>query len=141
MDLIKDAEAARSALTTMWSIRRFEEAVDDLFARGMMHGTMHLSIGQEAVPVGACAELRDGDYITSTHRGHGHCIARGARLDRMMAELMGRVLGWTVEQRDREVENYRLRVAAERASQEQQDDETADAARLGAPDVVPVRVR
>jgi glycerol-3-phosphate dehydrogenase len=57
------------------------------------------------------------------------------------AELIGRVLGWTPEQRDREVENYRLRVEAERASQEQQDDETADAARLGAPDVVPVRVR
>ncbi|MFF9778552.1 thiamine pyrophosphate-dependent dehydrogenase E1 component subunit alpha [Streptomyces sp. NPDC013978] len=94
MDLIKDAEAARSALTTMWTIRRFEEAVDDLFARGMMHGTMHLSIGQEAVPVGACAELRVGDYITSTHRGHGHCIARGAQLDRMMAELLAKETGY-----------------------------------------------
>jgi acetoin:2,6-dichlorophenolindophenol oxidoreductase subunit alpha len=94
MDLIKDAEAARSALTTMWTIRRFEEAVDDLFARGMMHGTMHLSIGQEAVPVGACTGLRDGDYITSTHRGHGHCIARGAQLDRMMAELLAKETGY-----------------------------------------------
>jgi TPP-dependent pyruvate/acetoin dehydrogenase alpha subunit len=93
-NLIHDAESARESLSTMWTIRRFEEAVDDLFARGMMHGTMHLSIGQEAVPVGACAALRDGDYITSTHRGHGHCIARGAALDRMMAELLAKETGY-----------------------------------------------
>jgi pyruvate dehydrogenase E1 component alpha subunit len=94
VDLVKDAAAARETLRTMWTIRRFEEAVDDLFARGLMHGTMHLSIGQEAVPVGACAALRDGDYITSTHRGHGHCIARGARLDAMMAELLAKETGY-----------------------------------------------
>ncbi|MEV4649545.1 thiamine pyrophosphate-dependent dehydrogenase E1 component subunit alpha [Saccharopolyspora sp. NPDC049357] len=93
-DLVNDAENARRVLTTMWSIRRFEEAVDDLFARGMMHGTMHLSIGQEAVPAGACEALVDGDYITSTHRGHGHCIARGAALDRMMAELLAKETGY-----------------------------------------------
>ncbi|PRX48507.1 pyruvate dehydrogenase E1 component alpha subunit [Prauserella shujinwangii] len=94
MDLTKDAATARHALRTMWTIRRFEEAVDDLFARGLMHGTMHLSIGQEAVPVGACLALRDGDYITSTHRGHGHCIAKGARLDAMMAELLAKETGY-----------------------------------------------
>ncbi|MGW4127249.1 thiamine pyrophosphate-dependent dehydrogenase E1 component subunit alpha [Amycolatopsis japonica] len=94
MDLIGDAKAARRALATMWTIRRFEEAVDDLFARGLMHGTMHLSIGQEAVPVGACLALADGDYITSTHRGHGHCIAKGARLEEMMAELLAKETGY-----------------------------------------------
>ncbi|WP_027931032.1 thiamine pyrophosphate-dependent dehydrogenase E1 component subunit alpha [Amycolatopsis thermoflava] len=94
MDLIGDAGPAREALLTMWTIRRFEEAVDDLFARGLMHGTMHLSIGQEAVPVGACLALSEGDYITSTHRGHGHCIAKGARLDEMMAELLAKETGY-----------------------------------------------
>lgn len=94
MDLIKDAALASSALTTMWTIRRFEEAVDDLFARGLMHGTMHLSIGQEAVPTGACLALSEGDYITSTHRGHGHCIAKGAQLDAMMAELLAKETGY-----------------------------------------------
>jgi TPP-dependent pyruvate/acetoin dehydrogenase alpha subunit len=94
MDLVKDTGRAAAVLRTMWTIRRFEEAVDDLFARGLMHGTMHLSIGQEAVPVGACLALRDGDYITSTHRGHGHCIARGARLDAMMAELLAKETGY-----------------------------------------------
>jgi TPP-dependent pyruvate/acetoin dehydrogenase alpha subunit len=94
MDLVKDIDTAARVLRTMWTIRRFEEAVDDLFARGLMHGTMHLSIGQEAVPVGACLALRDGDYITSTHRGHGHCVARGARLDAMMAELLAKETGY-----------------------------------------------
>ena len=55
--LVEDAALARRALSTMWQIRRFEEAVDDLFARGLMHGTMHLSIGQEAVPTGVCLAL------------------------------------------------------------------------------------
>ena len=87
-------ESARHALLTMWTIRRFEEAVDDLFARGLMHGTMHLSIGQEASATGACLALRDHDVITSTHRGHGHCIAKGADLGRMMAELLARDTGY-----------------------------------------------
>ncbi|GHE89410.1 acetoin:2,6-dichlorophenolindophenol oxidoreductase subunit alpha [Amycolatopsis deserti] len=94
MDLIGNRDLARRALVTMWTIRRFEEAVDDLFARGLLHGTMHLSIGQEAVPAGACLALADGDYITSTHRGHGHCIAKGARLDEMMAELLAKETGY-----------------------------------------------
>lgn len=92
--LVADAALARQALTTMWEIRRFEEAVDDLFARGLMHGTMHLSIGQEAVATGACLALTREDLITSTHRGHGHCIAKGAKLDRMMAELLAKETGY-----------------------------------------------
>jgi TPP-dependent pyruvate/acetoin dehydrogenase alpha subunit len=92
--LADDRALALRALTTMWTIRRFEEAVDELFARGLMHGTMHLSIGQEAVPTGACVALRPDDAITSTHRGHGHCIAKGAKLDRMMAELLAKETGY-----------------------------------------------
>jgi acetoin:2,6-dichlorophenolindophenol oxidoreductase subunit alpha len=92
--LAGDPGSARSALTTMWTIRRFEEAVDEMFARGLLHGTMHLSIGQEAVATGACLALRDDDVITSTHRGHGHCIAKGANLGRMMAELLARETGY-----------------------------------------------
>ena len=87
-------DSARHALLTMWTIRRFEEAVDDLFARGLMHGTMHLSIGQEASATGACLALRTDDAITSTHRGHGHCIAKGADLTRMMAELLAKETGY-----------------------------------------------
>jgi TPP-dependent pyruvate/acetoin dehydrogenase alpha subunit len=79
--------SASAALESLLSIRYFEEAVDGLFARGLMHGTMHLSIGQEAVATGVCAALLKTDFITSTHRGHGHCIAKGADLTRMMAEL------------------------------------------------------
>ena len=92
--LVADPVLARQALSTMWQIRRFEEAVDDLFARGLMHGTMHLSIGQEAVATGACLALTREDLITSTHRGHGHCIAKGAQLDRMMAELLAKQTGY-----------------------------------------------
>ena len=87
-------EEAIELLTTMWTIRRFEEAVDDLFARGLLHGTMHLSIGQEASATGAIAALEQGDYITSTHRGHGHCIAKGADVTLMLAELLGKETGY-----------------------------------------------
>ncbi|MGV8876268.1 MAG: thiamine pyrophosphate-dependent dehydrogenase E1 component subunit alpha [Rhodoglobus sp.] len=87
-------ELAASSLETMWKIRRFEEAVEDLYGRGLMHGTMHLSIGQEAVPTGACLALNKDDYITSTHRGHGHCIAKGADMERMMAELLAKETGY-----------------------------------------------
>jgi TPP-dependent pyruvate/acetoin dehydrogenase alpha subunit len=89
-----DAGWARAALTTMWTIRRFEEAVDDLFGRGLMHGTMHLSIGQEASATGVCLALRPDDLIASTHRGHGHCIAKGAELEPMMAELLAKDTGY-----------------------------------------------
>jgi pyruvate dehydrogenase E1 component alpha subunit len=91
---IAGPDSARDALRTMWTIRRFEEAVDDLFARGLMHGTMHLSIGQEASATGSCLALRADDAITSTHRGHGHCIAKGADLTRMMAELLAKETGY-----------------------------------------------
>jgi acetoin:2,6-dichlorophenolindophenol oxidoreductase subunit alpha len=92
--LAESPEDARRVLATMWAIRRFEEAVDEMFARGLLYGTMHLSIGQEASATGACLALRDDDVITSTHRGHGHCIAKGADLGRMMAELLARDTGY-----------------------------------------------
>ena len=90
----QDRDSALAALESLLAIRFFEEAVDGLFARGMMHGTMHLSIGQEAVATGVCAALRKTDFITSTHRGHSHCIAKGADLTRMMAELLAKQTGY-----------------------------------------------
>jgi len=78
----------------MQEIRTFEERVYDVYTRGLMPGLAHLYIGEEGVAVGACAALRDDDYITSTHRGHGHCLAKGAGLDRMMAEIMGKEAGY-----------------------------------------------
>jgi pyruvate dehydrogenase E1 component alpha subunit len=78
----------------MLTIRRFEEKVSELFSKGLIPGFVHLYIGQEAVAVGVCAALRKDDYITSTHRGHGHCIAKGADLRRMMAELFGKKTGY-----------------------------------------------
>ncbi len=91
---LASTDSARRTLETMWTIRRFEEAVDDLFARGLMHGTMHLSIGEEASATGTCLALREDDAITSTHRGHAHCIAKGADLVRMMAELLAKETGY-----------------------------------------------
>lgn len=78
----------------MWLIRLFEEKVDEFFAKGMIHGTTHLSVGQEASAVGSIAVLESKDKITSTHRGHGHCIAKGATVNGMMAELFGRTTGY-----------------------------------------------
>ena len=78
----------------MLQIRLFEEKLVEMFARGSMPGLAHLSIGEEAVPVGTCNALRLDDYITSTHRGHGHCIAKGANVDKMMAELFGKATGY-----------------------------------------------
>lgn len=79
---------------TMLRIRRFEEKLAALFKRGQLPGFVHLYIGEEAVATGMCAALRPDDRITSTHRGHGHLIAKGAQVDRMMAELLGRVDGY-----------------------------------------------
>lgn len=79
---------------SMLRIRRFEEKLVTLFKRGRLPGFVHLYIGEEAVAVGACSALRDDDRITSTHRGHGHLIAKGAQVDRMMAELLGKVDGY-----------------------------------------------
>ncbi|MDW8403483.1 thiamine pyrophosphate-dependent dehydrogenase E1 component subunit alpha [Chloroflexus sp.] len=84
----------RRALYLMYCIRAFEEMAEQLYMRGLVHGTMHLSIGQEACAVGAVLALEPADYILSTHRGHGHCIAKGADLGRMMAEFMGRESGY-----------------------------------------------
>lgn len=78
----------------MLKIRRFEEKVDEFFKANLMWGTCHLYTGEEATAVGAIATLKNEDYITSTHRGHGHCIAKGARLDKMMAELLGKETGY-----------------------------------------------
>jgi acetoin:2,6-dichlorophenolindophenol oxidoreductase subunit alpha len=78
----------------MVRIRLFEERIMDLYARGQVPGLAHLYIGEEAVAAGACAVLRDDDYITSTHRGHGHVIAKGAELKPMMAELFGKKTGY-----------------------------------------------
>lgn len=82
------------SLEMMWTIRRFEEGLEELFSRGVLHGTMHLSIGQEAVAEGVCAALQPGDLITSTHRGHGHALAHGANPGLMMAELMMKDTGY-----------------------------------------------
>ena len=88
------AEDVLGALRRMHRIRRFEEAAEDSYIRGLSYGTMHLSIGQEATAVGACMPLSDADCITSTHRGHGHCIAKGAELKPMFAEFLGRESGY-----------------------------------------------
>ena len=80
---------------TMLVIRNLETRVEELFARGVIRGTTHPSTGQEAVAVGACAALGRNDYITSTHRGHGHFIARGADPRRIMAELYGKATGYS----------------------------------------------
>lgn len=87
-------ERLRALLHQMMLIRAFEEAAEQLYLQGLIHGTMHLSVGQKASAVGACAALRPDDYILSTHRGHGHCIAKGARVDLMMAEFFGKETGY-----------------------------------------------
>jgi pyruvate dehydrogenase E1 component alpha subunit len=78
----------------MTAIRLFEERVNDLYTRALMPGLAHLYIGEEAVAVGICEALRTDDYVTSTHRGHGHCLAKGASPDRMFAELLGKEAGY-----------------------------------------------
>jgi pyruvate dehydrogenase E1 component alpha subunit len=84
----------REALRRMYLIRRFEEGAEDSYTRGLIHGTMHLSIGQEASAMASCMDLTDDDKITSTHRGHGHCIAKGADVGRMFAEFFGKETGY-----------------------------------------------
>ena len=89
-----DADVLESIYTTMRRIRAFEERTKELFDEGIIKGTAHSYIGEEAIAAAVCANLHDDDYIASYHRGHGHCIAKGAKLDRMMAELMGRDTGY-----------------------------------------------
>ena len=89
-----DQAQLEEMLHQMLLIRAFEESAEQLYLQGMIHGTMHLSIGQEGSAVGAIAALRADDYILSTHRGHGHCIAKGAQVGGMMAEFMGKETGY-----------------------------------------------
>ena len=88
------ADTLRDLYVTMRRIRAFEDKTADLFEEGVVKGTAHSYKGEEAIAAGVCATLRDDDVIASYHRGHGHCIAKGARIDRMMAELMGRQTGY-----------------------------------------------
>ncbi|MCJ7728183.1 MAG: thiamine pyrophosphate-dependent dehydrogenase E1 component subunit alpha [Actinobacteria bacterium] len=81
-------------LRKMYQIRHFENETEQFIIRGMIHGTCHLYTGEEATAVGAIYAINDDDYITSTHRGHGHCIAKGADLNIMMAELLGKRTGY-----------------------------------------------
>src|SRR3989304_5827433 len=78
----------------MLTIRFFEEKVFELYGQNLVPGTIHLYAGEEAVAVGVCSNLRRDDYITSTHRGHGHYIAKGGGLDKTMAEILGRKTGY-----------------------------------------------
>jgi TPP-dependent pyruvate/acetoin dehydrogenase alpha subunit len=78
----------------MAKIRAFEEQVNELYKGAKMPGLAHLYVGEEGVAVGVCEALRKDDFITSTHRGHGHCLAKGARIDRMFAELLGKEAGY-----------------------------------------------
>ena len=87
-------ESQREMLRTMQTIRRFEERASADYHAGNIYGVVHCYVGEEAVAAGVCAALDPDDQIISTHRGHGHCIAKGADLDRMMAELYGRETGY-----------------------------------------------
>lgn len=87
------AAKAKEAYEKMNDIRNFENTLHDIFAKGEIPGFVHLYAGEEAVAVGVCSHLTDSDYITSTHRGHGHCIAKGCDLKGMMAEIYGRETG------------------------------------------------
>ena len=89
-----DTKQLEAVYRSMLRIRRFDEGVADLFKEGLVKGTAHSYVGQEAVAAGACAALKLEDFVVSHHRGHGHCIAKGASLAKMMAELMGRVTGY-----------------------------------------------
>jgi acetoin:2,6-dichlorophenolindophenol oxidoreductase subunit alpha len=87
-------EIALRMYRRMWTIRLFEEQVNQLYMSALMPGLAHLYLGEEAVAVGICEALLPTDYITSTHRGHGHCLAKGASPDRMFAELLGKEAGY-----------------------------------------------
>src|SRR5699024_2979810 len=86
-------EQASLILKKMKDIRNFEAEAKRLFAAGEIPGFVHLYAGEEAIASGVCAHLTDDDQITSTHRGHGHCIAKGCDLDGMMAEILGKETG------------------------------------------------
>ncbi|HDI11999.1 MAG TPA: thiamine pyrophosphate-dependent dehydrogenase E1 component subunit alpha, partial [Candidatus Bathyarchaeota archaeon] len=92
--MIPPSEKLIEMYRKMLEIRQFEEKVYELYGQNLVPGTIHLYAGQEAVAVGVCANLRKEDYIVSTHRGHGHCIAKGADLKRVMAEILGKKTGY-----------------------------------------------
>jgi TPP-dependent pyruvate/acetoin dehydrogenase alpha subunit len=92
MDLSRDQLA--DMYYRMWLIRYFDENARSLYERALIRGTTHSYVGEEAVAVGACAALNPDDYITSTHRGHGHCLAKGGDPRAMMAELLGKATGY-----------------------------------------------
>ncbi len=92
--LAVDAQRWLDMYRLMLKIRLFEEQVNELYLSAKMPGLAHLYIGQEAIAVGVCEALRRDDYITSTHRGHGHCLAKGGSVDRMFAELLGKEAGY-----------------------------------------------
>ena len=89
-----DVATLEELLVQMWRIRAFETRAMQLFEEKLIRGSVHPYIGMEAIAVGACSALGPGDYITSTHRGHGHCIAKGLELRLMMAEILGRETGY-----------------------------------------------
>jgi TPP-dependent pyruvate/acetoin dehydrogenase alpha subunit len=89
-----DRERARWIYRAMLRIRLFDEEIVHLFKQGKIAGALHSYVGEEAVAAGVCARLRPDDYIVSTHRGHGHLLAKGGAMDRMMAELYGRIDGY-----------------------------------------------
>src|SRR3954464_15549942 len=96
---IHDAQAAaglerwRGAFADMVAIRHFEREIHRLFLKGEVHGTTHLSAGQEAVPVGVCMALEPSDYVAGTYRGHGHALAKGTEPEPLAAEMLGRATG------------------------------------------------
>jgi len=94
MQRIEDAALYAGYYRDMLRIRYFEDKVMELLGLDLIDGATHLYAGEEAVAVGACAALKEDDYITSTHRGHGHCIAKGANLRAMMAEVFGKATGY-----------------------------------------------
>ena len=87
-------ETLISLYQTMYRIREFEKAVVNLFSQDLIRGAVHVYLGEEAVASGACQALEKYDYIVSTHRGHGHCIAKGGKVDKMMAEILGKSTGY-----------------------------------------------
>ena len=95
MSVKHEKDLAKQFYTVMYRTRRFEEEVFEFYKRGLMPGLAHLYLGEKAIATGACAALRDDDYIGSTHRGHGHLVARGADLNRMMAEILGKETGYS----------------------------------------------
>lgn len=90
-----NADQLMSFYETMFKMRRFEEETFEFYKKGMMAGLAHLYMGEEAVATGVCAALKENDYIGSTHRGHGHLVARGADISKMMAEILGKKTGYS----------------------------------------------